>query len=432
LETGNNRILVDCGLEQGGRDVMMKNWKKFEYDPKSVETLFVTHAHLDHVGRIPKLVKDGFRGTIISTPETMQLAGLMLEDAYNVMEYQSRRGGPEPMYHTGDIRQALSQWKAYPYHTPFALGDMEIRFLDAGHILGSAMISFSRNGKTALFTGDLGNTPTPLLRDTDRIKDIDYLIMESVYGDRNHEPKDERSKKLEQYINTIIKRGGTVLIPAFSLERTQVLLYEINNMIEDGRIPQVPVYFDSPLGRKVTHVYKDATRLFNEQAKKEIKEGDDLFDFPGLNIVHNNQESERIQADSRPKIILAGSGMSEGGRILRHEADFLGGKANGIILVGYQTPGTLGRAILDGERSLHIDGEEVFVQASVHSVLGYSSHKDSDHLIDFVSDSASTLKRVFLAMGEFRSSTFLAQRLKDYVGVNVVVPKALSRFDLDF
>ena len=432
LDLGDKKFLVDCGLQQGNRDVFETNYNDFKYTPSEVDVLFITHSHIDHIGRIPKLVQDGFNGVIYSTPETKELASIMLEDAYNVMEYHSQHGGFDPLYHTNDIRKSLSLWKTHEYHQPFDVEGVNVTFMDAGHVLGSAMIQMERNGEKIMFTGDLGNSPTPLLRDTEEVEGISYMVMESVYGDRNHEPKNERSQKIKNALKRTLERGGTVLIPAFSLERTQVILYEINNLIEDGHIPHVPVFLDSPLGRKVTHIYKASKHLFNEAVKKEIKEGDDIFDFPGLNIVHSNQESEGIKRAGGPKIILAGSGMSEGGRILRHEKDFLSDHKNSIILVGYQTPGSLGRQIFDGAKEVSIEHKKVKVNAEIHHILGYSSHKDSDNLVEFVSTTTKTLKKVFVAMGEFKSSTFLAQRLRDYLDVNAVVPTENMIAEIDF
>ncbi|MBX4209473.1 MBL fold metallo-hydrolase, partial [Candidatus Parcubacteria bacterium] len=428
VKTPGLSFLVDCGLVQGSQFAAEENGAPFPYDPATIPYLLITHAHMDHIGRIPKLVKEGFRGTIYSTPETKELAALMLEDGANLIAREAKEAGREPIYGKEDISRAMALWKTAGYHAPFELSkDISIFFKDAGHILGSVIIEATLtdpNGgapKKIAFTGDLGNSPTPLLRDTEYVADAEYMVMESVYGDRNHEPKDARDAKLKQVLSESLHHGGTVVIPAFSLERTQVILYEINNLIEAKAIPQVPVFLDSPLAIKVTSVYREHIADFNEKIKAASEGGDDIFDFPGLQIVRDPAQSEAIHSMKGPKIILAGSGMSVGGRVISHELFYIQDPNATVLLVGYQVPGSLGRRIEEKAPRLTINGQHVKVRARIEKIGGYSSHKDSDHLVEFVSHAAPRLKRAFIAMGETRSAAFLAQRLKDELGVDAVV-----------
>ncbi len=431
LETEDGKNLIDCGLVQGSKFAEEVNQNAFPYDVSSIKNLFITHAHADHIGRIPKLVHDGFRGTIWSTPETRALSAVMLPDILMQMRREAGEQNTKPMYDNTDIDKAFELWKEIPYHQPTDLAGFTITLRDAGHILGSTMYEFVKNGKKIIFTGDLGNSPTPLLRDTEKITDANYMVMESVYGDRNHEPKAERLAKLKRVLNETIKRGGTVVIPAFSIERTQVILYELNNLIEAKEVPQVPVFLDSPLAIKVTSVYKSYTKDFNKAVQQEQTDGDNIFQFPGLKFVRTAEESAGIVRHKGSKIIIAGSGMSTGGRVIHHEREFLGDPQSTILIVGYQVAGCLGRELQDGAKSVRIEGQQIDIKAHVETILGYSSHKDSDHLIEFVADTVKTLKCVWVAMGEPKSSLFLTQRLRDYVGVNAVYPKIGETVTLD-
>ena len=432
LEIAGKKLLVDCGLVQGEQTATHENREPFAYDPASIDMLFITHAHLDHVGRIPKLVKDGFHGEIYSTPETLELAELILADAVTLLDKEARQQGLLPLYDAADVRSAIALWKTIPYHveTRFDAG-FSVYLSDAGHILGSTMYRFSCTemiegksvAKNIVFTGDLGNTPTPLLCDTESIEGAQYVVMESVYGDRNHEPIDERRAKLKQIINDTIARGGTVVIPAFSLERTQVLLYELNELVESKQIPSVPVFVDSPLAIKVTDIYKASKALFNPAAQARIASGDDLFNFPRLSFTMSTDDSRMIDHNHTPKIILAGSGMSMGGRVTHHETLYLPDPKSTIVLVGYQPVGTVGRQLLEGVKKVSINGEKIKVAATIASVLGYSAHKDSDHLVEFVATAQSSLKRVFVVMGEPKASIFLAQRLHDELHLDAIHPE---------
>ncbi len=430
VEFGSTRVLVDCGLIQGDKVAMRDNREPFGYDPSSIEILFITHAHLDHVGRIPKLVKEGFNGVIYSTPETMALAELILEDAVSLLDKEAREEGVLPMYEVQDFRKAMSLWKTIPYHTETQIKNFSVYLKDAGHILGSSMFQFSFEGKKIVFTGDLGNSPTPLLKDTESIEGANYVVMESVYGDRNHESKDERSEKFKKIIIDTISRGGTLVIPAFSLERTQVIIYEINKLVETRAIPSVPVYIDSPLATRVTDVYKGSTHLFNEKAQAEIKAGDDLFNFPRLMYTASVEESREIDHSKQSKIIIAGSGMSIGGRVRHHEQVYLPDPNSTILLVGYQTLGSVGRYLLDGAKKVVIDKGEVHVKAHIESILGFSSHKDSDHLVEFAATAQKSAKTIFVAMGEPKASTFLAQRIRNEAGVKAVCPERGVPYEL--
>lgn len=429
--TKTTKILVDCGLIQGEKVAQAENREEFGYVASEIDMLFITHAHLDHVGRIPKLVKEGFNGKIYSTPETMALAALILEDAVGLLEKEAKNEGVLPLYEIQDMRKAFTLWQTISYHseTSFPEG-FSIYLRDAGHILGSAMIQFTYENKKIVFTGDLGNTPTPLLKDTEAITGADYVIMESVYGDRNHEPKDERRKKLELAIKTSIDRQGTLVIPAFSLERTQVILYELNKLVETKVIPNIPVYVDSPLATKITDIYKGSTALFNERAQGEIRGGDDIFNFPHLSFTVSGDASRSIDHAKSPKIIIAGSGMSVGGRVLHHEELYLPDPKNTILLVGYQTLGSVGRHLLDGAKKVSIHGKEIKVRAKIETILGYSSHKDSDHLLEFAATAQDTAKRIFVAMGEPKASLFLAQKIRDNLGLDALYPERNVDYEL--
>lgn len=430
LETKNRKCLVDCGLIQGDRYALQENWRPFGYDVTSIDILFITHAHLDHVGRIPKLIKEGFRGEIYSTPETKSLAELILEDALGLMNKEAQKQQLQPLYAKEDVVRVFEMWKTISYHTETQFQDFSVYIKDAGHILGSGMFIFTIDGKKIVFTGDVGNSPTPLLRDTESIEGVDYVITESVYGDRNHESKEHRRDKLTQIIKDTYVRGGTLVIPAFSLERTQVLLYEINKLVEGKMIPSIPVYVDSPLATKITDVYQGSKHLFNEKALADIARGDNLFDFPRLSYTESKEESATIDHTKGPKIILAGSGMSVGGRVRHHEEIYLPDPKNTVLLVGYQTLGSVGRYLLEGAKKVKMGDIEVPVKAKIESIMAYSSHKDSDHMVEFVGTAQATAKKVFVVMGEPKAAAFLAQRINNEVGIKAVCPERGEKYEL--
>lgn len=436
LELADIKILVDCGLVQGDESADNINRSPFPYDTATIDFLLVTHAHTDHIGRIPKLVKDGFGGRIISTPETRDLAKLLLDDAVKLLDNEARKKGILPLYEAKDVVDAFSLWETCPYHTKCDLKDgVSIYLKDAGHILGSSMIELSYNKEKMVFTGDLGNSPSILLKDTEEITDAKYILMESVYGDRNHAPKDERKKKLKQAIEDTIKHKRTLIIPAFSLERTQMMIYEMNELFESGEIKQqVPVFIDSPLATKVTEVCKSYPEDFNDKIQKDLASGDDIFSFPRLKFTIHREDSMNIENTPNPKIIMAGSGMSTGGRVIMHEKHYVSNPNAMILFVGYQVAGTLGRQIQDGAKTVTIYGEEKEVRAKIDSIPGYSSHKDSDNLTAFVERAAESgkLDKVFVVMGEPKSSLFLVQRIRDNLGVNAVHPEYRQTIDLEF
>jgi metallo-beta-lactamase family protein len=375
LDTGTLAILVDCGLVQGDKFAQQSNAEPFHYDPAQVDVLFVTHAHADHIGRIPKLVRDGFRGVIYSTTPTMELARIMFDDALHIMEYEAERDNRKPLYGRQDIEAALQLWHDVGYNDTIELSDGVSAILtDAGHILGSAMVQLERGGKRVVFTGDIGNVPQPLLSSPEVPQEYDYLVMESVYGNRVHEEVAERTEMLKYYIQETIRKAGTLIIPAFSLERTQGILFEINNMVESGEIEQIKTYLDSPLAIRVTDVYRHSTQYLKPDIQEQIAGGDDIFAFEGLSFTETVKESSMIARYGGPKIIIAGSGMSHGGRIRQHERQFLGDPNTTLLLVGYQTVGSIGRLLQDGARHVNIDGMEVRVKAEVATIRGYSGH----------------------------------------------------------
>jgi len=433
LDTGGLKLLVDCGLVQGSEFAPEINAKPFEYDPSEVEVLIVTHAHADHIGRIPKLVKDGFNGVIYSTTPTKDLSTVMLEDAIKVMEYEHERYGYEVLYERSDIRQALELWKTVSYNEVVSLPDeVALTFKDAGHILGSAMVHLTRGGKKIVFTGDIGNVPQPLLAPPDVPVEYDYLVMESVYGDRLHEQVEERTALLAEQLMLTHKQNGTLIIPAFSLERTQAMLLEINNLIEQKNVPTLPVFLDSPLAITVTDIYRKHIDYLKPEVQAQIKGGDDIFDFPGMSFTRTVKESHEIDSVKGPKVIIAGSGMSHGGRIRRHEQNYLNNPLTTVLLVGYQAVGSLGRVLHDGAKKVRIDGVEVKVKATIAKISGFSGHADRDQLVDLVAQGGDKAKQIFVAMGEERSSLFLVQRLRDYLGLNAIAPEQDQQIEIEF
>ena len=433
FEVGGLKVLIDCGLFQGCRLCGDFNVEPFPYDPSSIDALFVTHGHLDHVGRIPRLIQNGFRGTIYSTPPTRDLGELMLFDSMGIMEKEAKREHIELLYQKEDVEKAMGLWRAVPYHEPISLAEgVTVRLKDSGHILGSSMVELERGGKKIVFTSDLGNSPAPLLHDTEAVSDADYVVMESVYGDRNHEPREAQQELLRQTIAETITKGGALMIPAFSIERTQVLLFELNELVENKKIPPVPIFLDSPLAIKATAIYDKYEKYFNKEATDIIKSGDDIFNFPGLKSTLRTEESKAINNVPNPKVIIAGSGMSVGGRIIHHELRYLPDPKSTLLLVGYQSPGTLGRELRDGAKEVTILGERVQVRARVAEISGYSGHKDSDALLEFISYDKDRAKKVFVVMGELKSATFLAQKIRDNLSLEAIVPKKNEKIELTF
>ena len=425
--------MVDCGLVQGGRGATEVNEAPFAYKPGQVDVLLVTHAHADHIGRIPKLIKDGFVGKIYSTKPTRELAEIMLTDAAVLIKREADRTKKPPLYRQSEVDQSLKLWSVVDYDEAITLpDDITAHFTDAGHILGSGLVHLTRHDKKIVFTGDVGNDPQPLLAPPTIPKDYDYLVMESVYGDRSHEQVMERSAILQQHILDTIDCSGTLIIPAFSLERTQGILFEINNLVEQNLIPLIKTYLDSPLAIRVTDVYRQYTHYLKPAVQKQIADGDDIFEFAGLSLTMTAKESRSIMKESGPKIIMAGSGMSHGGRILEHEKHYLSKKDTTLLLVGYQTVGSVGRLLQEGVKQVKIDNQSVKVRAKVAQIRGYSGHADREQLLDLVAGGGEGAKQIFVTMGEESASLHLVQRLRDYLDVPAVAPTLNEVVSIDF
>lgn len=439
IESGDTRVLIDCGLFQGTKYAEVLNYENFPFDPKKINAVILTHSHIDHAGRLPKLWKHGFRGTIYATKPTIELAKKALPNSLHLIAEEARWDHHEPLYELSDIDGAVNLMKGYDLGHKIIFDNFELTFRNAGHILGSAIAELTviENGKRTkiAFSGDLGNSPSPLLEEPYKVTDAEYIVVESAYGNRNHENVEERKGKLEALISETIGKGGTLLIPSFAIERAQELLYELNTIIEGKKLPfpLIPVYFDSPLAIDITKVYGMFPEYLNEKVRDQIAKGDDIFDFKGLQFTRTHEESKLIDEDRGPKIIIAGSGMSNGGRILFHEQKYLSDPKSAILFVGYQVTGTLGRSILDKEAKVKIMGKRITIRCRVAAIGGYSAHADQSALLKWIGHAAEnpskTLKKVFVVQGESETSEVLAGKIKETLGVAAHVPSQGELFD---
>jgi metallo-beta-lactamase family protein len=426
VSINGKKILVDCGMFQGCHDCEGRNFNDFMYDPAVVDALLVTHAHIDHSGRIARLVKSGFRGKIYSTAPTKDFAEVLLLDSIHIIEEE--RGSKDKdkvLYTEQDVANAMKQWHAVSYGQMIDLGEgVEAKLVNAGHILGSAIIelSFPEEGgrKTIVFTGDLGNVPASIFVPApENVKKADILVIEAAYGDRLHSDSADRQLLLERAVEDVIARKGTLMIPAFAMERTQELIFELNELVEHKRVPQLPVFVDSPLASRLTELFKKYKSYYERLLPDK---GDDVFEFPGLKFTESVAESKAINDVPSPKVVIAGSGMSNAGRILHHERRHLGDPNSILLITGFQIAGSLGRRLLDGEKNIKIFDEMVNVKCEIRQIQGYSAHADQKQLFDFIAAIDKPIEKVFAVQGEESAELSLTQMVKDHLGIDAKAP----------
>ena len=423
LTINNKKILIDCGLFQGDHQDDLKNWDDFAYNPSEIDALILTHSHLDHIGLVPKLCKSGFSGPIYATAATRDFAEIFFEDSQHLLEGLTTRINKPVLYELEDIPNCMKQFKPIEYHKKTKItDDISFTFYDAGHILGSAFVEIKAENKTIVFSGDLGNPPVPIIKDTEFITNADYVVMESTYGNRTHTNTSERIRDLEKAIEDAFTRNGVLLIPAFAMERTQELLYEINELITQNQVPKIPVFMDSPLALKATNIYPKYKDYIDEEALIKLEKGKNLFDFPQLKMIESITESKAIDADDNRKIIIAGSGMSTGGRIIFHEKRFLSNPNTTLLIIGYQVQGTLGRALQDGIKHIRIHGEPIEVRANIINLNSYSAHADQPKLLYWLAQMKANVKKVFLVHGEDSAKQALQTKINDELGLSTHIP----------
>ncbi len=424
VETNTTRLLVDCGMFQGSAFSDAKNFRDFGFDPKTIDAVAVTHAHLDHCGRIPRLLKEGFRGKIYCTPPTAKLVTLVLDNAERIMEDDVRRELRPKLYEREDVENVTARLTPVEYSMRVRLDGLAFRFRDAGHILGSAFVEIEETGGARIcFSGDLGNMPDPILKPTAQLARQDALVIESTYGNRLHEHTDTRKDRLRSLLEQTLKQKGVLIIPSFAIERTQELLYELNEIIEHTHIAPVDLYLDSPLAIRASDVFREFPAYYNCGALRHVSAGDDLFEFPGLHKTLTREESKTINDAPRPKVIIAGSGMMNGGRIRHHLVRYLGDPKSTVLIIGYQSYGTLGRKLYTGERRVDVLGERINVQARITSIGAYSAHADQRGLIRWIQSAEKLPGHVYCTHGEEAASAALASRIKEELGIPADVPR---------
>ncbi|HUW65699.1 MAG TPA: MBL fold metallo-hydrolase [Spirochaetia bacterium] len=446
LSSGPQSILVDCGLFQGPRALRERNYEPFPVPPASLSHILLTHAHIDHSGRIPYLVKNGFRGRVITTAATADLAGVMLPDSGHVQEMEveqkNRRGqraGREriaPMYTAQDGFASLEYFDRVEYGQDVDLGGgMRARFLDAGHILGSAVLEITvvENGLPAriLFSGDLGNAGYhPLLAGPTPVGETDFLVMESTYGDRLHQDKRDPAELLAAVVNEAYARGGPLIIPAFAAERTQDLLYFLHRLWEGGRIPPLPVYIDSPMAIAATAVFEKHHECYGIQVQDMLRKGEEPLDFAGVHYARTVEESQALNNLQGPVIIISASGMADAGRVRHHLKHNLWRKEATVLFVGYQAEGTMGRSLMEGAKRVTIFGEEISVGAQIKNLDVFSAHADQKGLLEWARNFRVPPRLTFVVHGEPVAAETLARLLTQELGWPVIVPEWLGEYDL--
>jgi len=447
LEAGGLGLLVDCGLYQE-RAFLGRNWEPSPIPLDRLDFVFLTHAHLDHCGLLPKLVRDGFTGKVLATPPTRELAEIVLEDsahiqAEDVIFKQKRhrregRTGPYPvvpLYEPADVEHALQRFDSVPYDRPTTLNDnVTVTFHDAGHILGSAMLEItakdSGQRRTIIFSGDIGEWDKPIIRDPTLFSRADYVVMESTYGDRDHDGIQQVEEQLCEAINSTVARGGNVVIPTFAIERAQELMFYISRLVRQDRIPHLMVFLDSPMAVDVTEVFRRHRDCMDEETVKMLESGEPPCRFPGLRLVRETSESKAINRIKGSCIIMAGSGMCTAGRIKHHLVNNISHRESTILFAGYQAIGTLGRQIVDGNKKVRIHGAQHQVKARVAQIHGLSGHAGQKSLLRWIGGFQSPLRRVFVTHGDEDASTRLADLIRSAHGWPVEAPNYRDEYNL--
>ncbi|MDR7871630.1 MAG: MBL fold metallo-hydrolase [Tissierellaceae bacterium] len=449
LTTNNYKVLIDCGMFQGNKEKERMNFEDFPYDVSNIDYMILTHSHIDHSGRIPKLVKDGFRGKIMCTKATYDLCSIMLLDSAKIQESdakwenkkRTRAGKPdiEPLYTMKDAENSLNYFEPYFYDQRIRLNEeITIRFRDAGHILGSSIVEIwvDEDGETSkiVFSGDLGMPGRPIIRYPEYIEDADYLILESTYGDTIHEPFKESTEKLIDIINRTALRGGTVIIPSFAVGRTQELIYELNKYYEYNpemeEYMKIPVYIDSPLAVNATAVFQKNSSSFNKEAQDLILKGDNPFSFSNLRYIKSTEESMSLNKSKYPKVIISSSGMATAGRVRHHLKHNLWDPNNSLVFVGYQAEGTLGRILLDGTKKVKLLGEEIDVQLEIYDLEGFSGHADQKTLLDWIDNFKRKPKKIFIVHGEEGPANTLSELIKEKFSIDTIIPNIGDKINI--
>ncbi len=437
LEAHDKRILIDCGLYQE-RKLKNRNWEPFPFDPASIDSMLLTHAHVDHSGLIPKLVKDGFKGSIYCTYATSDIVKIILLDAAHLQEedavFKKKRHEKEkkkglfpeiPLYTTEDAEASFSYFNGVNYREEVNLGEgISATFHDAGHVLGSSTIklSITQDGDTRsiLFSGDVGRDDKPILKDPYEYKEIDFAVVESTYGNRIHEEPKDIGEKLAEIVNSTVEAGGHIIVPSFALQRAQEILYYMNKLLLEDKIPDIPVYLDSPMAIKITEVFKHHRELYDQEMAQMVNQDKSPFNFTGLNMVQTTEESKQLNYLTKPAMIIAGSGMCNGGRIKHHLVNNITRPESTILFVGYQAVGTLGRSIVDGIKKVRILGQQYPVRARIAEITGFSAHADRNELLEWMSGISP--RRVFVVHGETKSAKEFGKFLRQERGWKVSVP----------